>query len=184
MHWQVECHLNGYRVGEPRSPEFELFLFFERTFLRALGLTPWRTEMNLFHCGLRLAGQADLVCLDGRGDLVILDWKRSREIKSCSPDGNMRAPLEHLPSCNRFTYYLQLNTYRHMLETEYDLRVSAMYIVVLHPEQRPYGPHVYAVPRMEAEINALAAHVGELKGFCPAPRPGADAPFETAGLHF
>lgn len=80
MHWHVECHLNGYRIEEALSPEFRLFLFFEREFLRRLGLAPWRTEMNLFHCGLRLAGQADLVCVDGRGRLVVLDWKRSREI--------------------------------------------------------------------------------------------------------
>jgi hypothetical protein len=184
MHWHIECHLNGYTIGEPRSPEFQLFLYFEKAFMAPLGLVPWRTEMNLFHCGLRLAGQADLVCVDGRGQLVVLDWKRSREIKSRSAEGAMRAPLRHLPSCNRYTYYLQLNTYRHMLESEYGRGVSGMYMVVLHPEQLPKGPHVYVVPRMELEMEALVQHVAERLGASTEARPGADAPFCLDGLDF
>jgi len=180
LHWHIECHLNGYQVAKPHSPEFEMFLTFERSFLDALGLVPWRVEMNMFHCGLRLAGQADLICKDGNGKLVILDWKRSREIKSKGFRGEMqRPPLAHLPNANRHTYNLQLNTYRHILETEYGQEVSAMYIVVLHPQQAPSGPHVYEVPRMEREIELLVheAHIDlgtSLDNF-----PGPDAPFDA-----
>jgi len=185
MHWQIECYLNGYGIGAPQSPEFGLFLQFERHFLDALGLTPWRTEMNLFHCGLRLAGQADLVCLDQGGRYVILDWKRSREIKEAHFEGKrQRPPLAHLPSSNRHCYNLQLNTYRHILESEYGLEVSAMYLVVLHPEQRPRVPHVYKVPLLRDEIDALVRQAAADKGVATESLPGADSPFDLRGLRF
>lgn len=185
LHWHIECHLNGYRIREPHSPEFRMFLAFERHFLQALGLTPWRTEMNLFHCGLRLAGQADLVCKDPRGHLVILDWKRSKEIKDVGFRNAMqRAPLAHLPDCNRQCYNLQLNTYRHMLETEYGYTVSAMYLVILHPLQQPALPHVYKVPRMEAELQALIHQVALDKGVSEQNFPGSEAAFSLEGLRF
>ena len=185
MHWQIECYLNGYDIGTPHSPDFGLFLDFERHFLDALGLTPWRTEMNLFHCGLRLAGQADLVCLDHGGRHVILDWKRSRKIDEKGFDGKrQRPPLAHLPSSNRHTYNLQLNTYRHILETEYGLEISAMYLVVLHPDQQPCVPHVYKVPLMEDEIQALVRQVALDKGVSTESLPGPDSPFELEGLRF
>lgn len=185
LHWQLECYFNGYDIGAPHSPEFQMFLDFERHFLDALGLTPWRVEMNLFHCGLRLAGQADLVCTDHGGRLVILDWKRSKEIKDHGFNSEMqRPPLQHLGNSNRNTYNLQLNTYRHILESEYGLEVSGMYLVVLHPDQRPQVPHIYQVPRMEAEVLALVRQVAADKGVAAEDRPGADAPFDLAGLRF
>ena len=185
LHWQIECHLNGYRICEPHSPEFHMFLSFEEHFLKELGLTPWRTEMNLFHCGLRLAGQADLVCKDPEGRLVILDWKRSKEIKQAGFKGAMqKPPLHHLPNCNRQCYNLQLNTYRHILETEYGYTVSAMYLVVLHPDQKPAVPHIYKVPRMDEELRALIRKVVEDKGVSEENFPGPEAPFSLEGLRF
>ena len=185
LHWQIECQLNGHRVCKPHSPEFRMFLDFKTHFMEALGLVPWRVEMNLFHCGLRLAGQADLICKDLGGKLVILDWKRSREIKEVGFKRAMqRSPLEHLPDCNRQCYNLQLNTYRHILETEYGFSVSAMYLVILHPDQKPAVPHVYKVPRMEEEIQALVKKVAEDKGVSMENFPGADTPFLLEGLRF
>ena len=40
----------------------------------------------------------------------------------------MLEPLSHLPDTNYFHYALQLNIYRHILETEYDMRVDGMYL--------------------------------------------------------
>jgi len=185
LHWQIECYLNGYDVAAPHSPEFAMMLRFERAFLDALGLTPWRVEMNLFHCGLRLAGQADLLCKDHAGKLVILDWKRSREIKDVAFKNEMqRPPLAHLPNTNRHCYNLQLNTYRHILETEYGFEVSAMYLVVLHPDQLPAVPHVYKVPVLREEIAALVRQAALDKGVSAENFPGADSAFDLRGTTF
>jgi hypothetical protein len=185
LHWQIECYLNGYTIEQPHSPEFAMLLDFEKSFMDALGLTPWRVEMNLFHCGLRLAGQADLVCKDHAGDLVILDWKRSREIKDEGFNNEkQRAPLGHLPNTNRHCYNLQLNTYRHILETEYGFKVSGMYLVVLHPDQTPRVPHVFKVPLMTAEIDALVRQVVVDKGVSSENFPGADSVFDLSTTLF
>ena len=185
LHWQIECYFNGYAVEKPHSPEFAIFLQFERFFLDVLGLTPWRVEMNLFHCGLRLAGQADLICKDHGGRLVILDWKRSKQIKDWAFNDEMQnPPLDHLPNSNRHCYNLQLNVYRHILESEYGFEVSGMYLVVLHPDQMPNVPHVYIVPVLADEIAALVNCAVVDLGVSAVSFPGADAAFDLSDTWF
>jgi len=185
MHWHIECHLNGYWVCTPRSPEFEMFLVFKRTFLDALGLVVLRSELSMFHCGLRLAGQADCICRDAHGDFVILDWKRCREVRLHGfQDARQSKPLDHLPDCNFSVYSLQLNAYRHILETEYAVKVSGMYLVNLHPGQRPCGPHVYNVDMMRAEIHMLGKLASDRYGVDVASFSGEDANFDIEGLRF
>jgi len=60
------------------------------------GLTPFRAEVNLFHVGLVLAGQPDLLMMDPAGDLAIVDWKRSKNIRF-EGDRTLQYPLGHLP---------------------------------------------------------------------------------------
>jgi len=181
LHWHIECHLNGHEVSEPHSPEFLLFLKFQEHFLKPLGFIPWRVEMNLFHCGLELSGQADLICKDANDQLVILDWKRAKKIDEEGFRGSkQRPPLEHLSSCNRQCYNLQLNTYRHILETEYLLPVSGMYLVILHPDQEPRLPVVMKVPRMERELAALVQKASGERGVRTGNYPGADTVFSVS----
>ena len=51
-------------------------------------------------------------------------------------------------------YRLQLNAYKYLIEKYYDKRVSAMYIVGMHPDNGS-EPFVDDVPYMPSEINAL-----------------------------
>ena len=68
--------------------------------------TVLRTELSIFSCSLRLAGQIDCICRDRNGKLVIWEWKRSKKIQMDSQQ-QMKAPLSHLPDCNFFAYALQ-----------------------------------------------------------------------------
>ena len=72
--------------------------------------TVLRTELSIFSCSLRLAGQIDCLCQDRHGRLVLWDWKRSKAIRMDSPQ-QMTYPLCHLADCNYFCYALQLNVY-------------------------------------------------------------------------
>ena len=131
-----------------------------------------RTEVSMFHCGLRVAGQADCLCTDPAGNIVIWDWKRSKEIRF---DGQqqMKRPFDHLPQCNYWEYALQLNVYRYILESgrkrsgpagrggaqprlspltrrqesEYGLSVSGMFLGVVHPLRD--APLCLQLPRMD-----------------------------------
>jgi hypothetical protein len=175
MHFQIEQYLNGAVIEEPHSPEFSMFLRFREDFMVARGLEPMRTELSLFHCGLRAAGQADLIARDTEtGRVVILDWKRSKEIKFKNPYQKLKPPLDHLPDCNYNLYCLQLNVYRYILETEYGLSVSGMYLAVFHPNE--IGPLCVEVPRLEREIALLVEHEKREHG-AGDPLPGEDAPF-------
>ena len=152
LHHHAECLLNNVQIEEPHSPEFLQLRSIYRSLL-LLGLRPYRTELCIFRCGLRLAGQIDALFLDQESKLVIVDWKRIRELKCENPHASLLYPLDHLPDTNYWTYALQLNMYRYVLETEYDLDVSRMMLAVVHPEAG--SPRLVDVPRLNADIHAI-----------------------------
>lgn len=156
VHWQAYAHFNGYFLGTPHSPDFGLILAFDRGFLSRLGLRPWRAELTLVLEELRLGGSADLVCVDGSGSFVVVDWKRSRRLEE-REYGMAAPPLESLPATSRSKYYVQLNLYARMLQLLHGVTVSGMYIVGVHPDVVPYAAHVYDVPRLEQELDELLA---------------------------
>ena len=172
LHFHAESYLNGREIEEPHSAEFQQFLLIYDAIIRDK-MEVYRTEVNIFHCGLRCAGQPDCLCRDAEGRLIIWDWKRCAAIKTDSPQ-QMQPPLEHLADCNWNHYALQLNLYRYMLESEYGLIVSKMYLGVVHPSRRL--PQVLEVPRLEAEIAEVVEYEIEL-GSATDARPGQDAVF-------
>jgi len=186
MHWHIECLLNGYSIEKPHSPELRMFVEFRREFMDYLNLRPWRTEMNMFHCGLRLAGQADCVCVDSAGKLVIFDWKRCKKMDMYGFNGLMqKAPLQDVPDSNFWIYSMQLNLYRFILESEYlyngeRISVSGMYLVVLHPDQYPPGPHVYQVRPMDDEVRRLIQYMAHQFSVSTESFPGANSVFDVS----
>ena len=73
----------------------------------------------------------------------------------------------------RYHYCLQLNIYAHVLESEYGMTVSSMYLGVVHPTA---APRVLEVPRLNSEINVLVEHE-KTCGRATEPTPGVRAPF-------
>ena len=108
---------------------------------------------------LLCAGQADLVMLAPDGSLVIVDWKRTKQIVYENRFRCLRYPLSHLPDTNYFLYALQLNVYAFFLESEGPYRVSDLFLAVAHPAI-PCGQLV-RVPRMRAEVDAIIEYERE-----------------------
>ena len=151
LHYNAEQLVNGVEVAEPHPPEFKQV----REIYRALllrGLTPHRTELCVFHCGLRVAGQIDALFWDSSWKLVIVDWKRVRNLRTDCFDP-LRYPFDNLSDTNYWMYALQLNLYRYMIEDEYRLSVSGMYLAVVHPELS--APRLIEVQRLDADMRAL-----------------------------
>ncbi len=72
LHFQAECFLCGHAIEEPRSPEFTSFLeIFDGAIKERMNV--YRVELNLFHCGLRVAGQPDCLCRAPDGSIIIWD---------------------------------------------------------------------------------------------------------------
>ena len=172
LHHHAECLMNGVAVEEPHSPEFTRVNQIYHALLMQ-GMVPHRTELSIFHCGLRVAGQIDALFLDASWRLVIVDWKRVRNLRTEGFDP-LRYPLDRLSDSNYWIYALQLNLYRYILETEYSHGVSAMYLAVVHPEQP--SPRLLEVPRLDAEMHAL--HDFEIEqGRAVSSAPSLDSAF-------
>ena len=152
LHHHAELLLNGLEIEEPHSPEFMQLRSIYQSLLM-LGLRPHRTELCIFHVGLRLAGQIDALFLDEDWKLVIVDWKRIRDLKYENTYSSLLYPLDHLPDTNYWTYALQLNMYRYILETEYGLDVSRMMLAIVHPDMT--SPRLVDVPRLDDEVRAI-----------------------------
>ena len=102
-------------------------------------LVPFRSEWEVFMEEFKLAGSIDMVFYRKSDDsYVIYDWKRSKDIKTSNDFGTGFGPVSHLPDCNYWHYTLQLNTYKYFLENYYGLKVSDMYLIILHPDNKNY----------------------------------------------
>jgi len=120
------------------------------------GMTPYRAEVNIFHVGLRCGGQPDLLLKDQKHHIVIVDWKRVKKVSKENRYESLKYPLQHLPDCSYYRYALQVNLYRFILETEYSMPVSRMFLAICHPDIQT--PRLCEIPRMEAEVMAIVDH--------------------------
>ena len=122
-------------------------------------LVPYRSEWEVWSDEHKLAGQIDMVFYrKSDNSYVIYDWKRSKEIKmdnTFKNDSTGYGPVEHLPNANYWHYTLQLNVYRWFLETFYNLKISDMYLVIVHPDNNNYRR--MRLNRMEEEVNEMVA---------------------------
>jgi ATP-dependent exoDNAse (exonuclease V) beta subunit len=153
MHYDIECYYNEMDV-ENDSVEYQYF----NNFLAAYpDLKPYRTEWTIFHEELKLAGSIDMIYKDEEGNLLIYDWKRCKEIvKTNAFDkwGNKEC-IEHLPDTNYWHYCLQLNTYKKILEEKYGEKVTDLYLVCLHPDNKNKNYQRIKVVDLQEEVTAL-----------------------------
>ena len=148
MHKNIENFLNNEPLTHAVSKEFNMFLNFWRDLNRQYPrLRPYRTEQLVYDESIGLAGSIDLVLMDDAGNTFIFDWKRSKEIKLDNKFEKGFPPFQHYDNCNYSHYTLQLNFYRHILETKYNAKVIFMMLVILHPDQDNFL--CYPIPRVD-----------------------------------
>ena len=156
MHRAIELYFNGElpEADRPDTDEFRHFLKFHADLPKLLGeVQPYRTEWMVFAEDARLAGSIDMTLTNPQGEIIILDWKRSKEIKMSNSFERGYGAWRHLDSCNFIHYSLQLNIYKYMLENYYGKRVVDMNLVVLHPKQPSY--QFIKVKDMQREVGKL-----------------------------
>ena len=152
MHFNIECFYNGHEVSDD-SIEFTYF----RNFVSELpNLTPYRTEWKIFHEDLRIAGSVDMLFQKADGSFAIYDWKRSREISKNGFNKFATTPcIKHIPDSNHWHYCLQLNMYKAILEAKYDIKVSEMKIVCLHPNNKNGNYQCIEIADLSDEVASL-----------------------------
>ena len=171
MHLAIEQFLHGHpELIEPSVLATPEWAYFNRFWSDVSGdLVPYRSEWEVWSEEYKLAGSIDMVFYRKSDDsYVIYDWKRSKEIKKENNWGTGFGPVAHLPDANYWHYTLQLNVYRWFLETYYGLKISDMYIIIMHPDNDTYKR--FRLNRLEGEVE------GMLEARMRAVRAGARAP--------
>lgn len=141
FHKNVEDYLNTQGRQQPSTitTEFGYFLkFWHDLTTRYPDLSLYRTEWMVYDETIGLAGSMDCVLQDKQGNLMILDWKRSKEIKMSNQYHKGFSVFSKFEDCNWSHYQLQLNFYREILERHYNKRVVFMMNVVCHPDHPSY----------------------------------------------
>ena len=151
MHFHIEQYLNGCEIESPCSPEFEQFLALQDEVIQDHKI-PFRMELSVYSKSLNVAGQIDALFKQADGTFVIWDWKRSKFLRYDSRS-QMKEPLDHIPDANTWHYFIQLNIHRRILEEDYAVPVSAMYLGVFHPSRSQ--PLCVRVPFMDDEMQLL-----------------------------
>ncbi len=115
----------------------------------------YRTEWEIFGDDEQLAGSVDMAAVNGQGELVLFDWKRSKNLRNKYSNRfqRMRPPLDCMEDCQGLQYRLQLNCYRFLIEKYYGFAVAGMRVVCTHPENE--SAFVDEVPVLEWETNVL-----------------------------
>jgi hypothetical protein len=81
-----------------------------------------------------IAGQADGLFGSFEGKTLLLDYKTDKEIERFNRFQNLKEPLLHLSDCNFVKYGLQMNMYRHFIETYTSIVIDELYIVHIRPD--------------------------------------------------
>lgn len=148
MHKQIENFFNGIMPSEEyqETSEWKLFMDFRKDHP---DIEPYRLEWEIFDEKHRLAGSVDGVfvlkdteCIDGKVEVIVIDWKRSSNISFGSygkwKDKYGKYPVDNVLDVNGYHYFLQLELYKYILQEYYDVIVSNMYIVRIHPNAKKY----------------------------------------------
>lgn len=110
---------------------------------------------------LRIAGQADLIIVNGN-EVLVLDYKSNKEIKTKSffdkkrrTSSKMKYPLNHLDDVNYFHYEMQLSTYAWIIEKNNpNLKVVGLYL--LHHDHND-NKTVYKCEYRKKEVETMLA---------------------------
>lgn len=158
LHNQIELFLKKAAFDSDLK-EFELFLDFYDKEIKPRNLLFFDAERVIFSDKYNVAGTID--CLfkkENKDEYVMLDWKRSKKLiidgrPKIYGYGYALSELNTLDNSSYNRYCLQQNIYKHIVETEYSMKISSMKLVVLHENYSNY--YVVNVPTMKRETNII-----------------------------
>jgi len=153
LHKDIELYYNQ-EFFQNTTDEFQYFLKFTNDTKNEL--IPYRTEWIVYDNDYKLAGSIDMVFKQNNNndnDLIIYDWKRSKQIKRENNFEKGYPPLDHLPHSNFWHYSLQLNIYKKILEKNYNKNILGLYLLILHPNNTSYIK--IKVPDLSQEVEEL-----------------------------
>lgn len=156
MHKNIEDFWNGlYKIDEIRDKS-RFGLFHQcYSWIKKMGLEPYRTEWIIYDKEYDLAGSIDFVAKNPEtGKYWVIDWKRSNEIRRSSFKGKCGlGPCSDVEDCNGFHYQIQVNLYKHILERNYNIEIEQCCIINLHPDR--LMPDILITDDLEPKIKQM-----------------------------
>lgn len=174
LHYEIECFHNNKQLHnaytnkelyenymnehgthlETKPLEWQYFIHFIKDHLH---LKPYRTEWIIYDEDAKIAGSIDMVYENPDGSLSIYDWKRAKNITRINHFNKfaLHPLICHLPDSNFWHYSLQLNTYKHILETKYGKKINGLFLVRLHPDAEEKTYELIQLPDLSSEIQEL-----------------------------
>ena len=174
LHFEIECFMNnsslpiGYTNKdlyekyieehgsnhESRPIEWQYFINFIKDYPH---LKPYRTEWLIYDENIKIAGSIDMVYENSDGSLSIYDWKRVKNITRINNFNKfgINPIICHLPDSNFWHYAMQLNTYKSIIEKQYNKKINDLFLVRLHPEAEEKNYELISLPILSTEIDDL-----------------------------
>jgi hypothetical protein len=136
------------------SKEWEYFLQFIKD---TPHLKPYRTEWTIYNEDIKMAGSIDMVYENPDGSLSIYDWKRVKEINKTNNFKTyaITESIDYIPDTNFWHYSLQLNSYKVLLESKYNKKITDLYLVKLHPENISNSYELIKCAELTNEVSTL-----------------------------
>ena len=157
LHEQIEKFYLGQEYD--KTEEFHLF---EQFSIDHQNHKPYRTEWRVFDEEYHIAGTIDLIAKNG-SDYELYDWKRSKRIiieLSGNPNDYRKywgkigvGKLSNIRDTSYNRYCLQQSLYKYILEKNYGLTVSKMFLIVLYPDYDQY--YKIEVPYLKDEAEYI-----------------------------
>lgn len=155
LHEQIEYFLKGEEY-DGDSKEFTMFKQFYDQIVVAKGFEFVEAEKKVLLEEFNVAGTVDaLFRKPNKEEYLIVDWKRSKKlVVDGHPKkygfGSAISELRHIDNSSYYKYALQQNIYKYILETEYNMPISSMNLIVLHEKYDEY--HRVNIGNMPKEV--------------------------------
>lgn len=118
LHKDIE---NYYNTGKSNNNTKE-FRYFEKFVKEETNIKPYRTEWAIYDEDIKMSGTVDMVFKNEDDTYSIYDWKRQ----------------SYFTNDDKKRYSLQLNLYKKILESKYNLKVNGLFLLCLHPKNNDY----------------------------------------------
>lgn len=134
LHLDIEKYFNNVSVCN-NSKEYKFFL----NFLNDYNFTPYRTEWKIWNEDRKIAGSIDFVCKMKNDEYVLCDWKRVADLDKDNSWNKFTEYKNIILEDTKYNHYtLQLNLYAYILREKYNINITKLLLVVLHPDNENY----------------------------------------------
>ena len=151
LHKDIENYYSNIEVNNT-SKEYQYFLNFV---FHNNHLIPFKSEYRIYSEKLKICGTIDMIYQLENGNYVLVDYKRAKSINLYDNYGkySFHPKLSDIPDTNYYHYSIQLNLYKYILETCYNMKIESMFLLVLHPNNENYI--TYEVSDLSDKLNDI-----------------------------